>query len=41
MAGSHSWIPLLEDSIATHIELPAVIGISPRRKQAGGKTVDK
>ena len=41
MAGSHSWIPLLEDSIATHIELPAVIGISPRRKQAGAKTVDK
>jgi hypothetical protein len=41
MAGSHSWIPLLEDSIATHIELPAVIGISPRRKQAGAKTVEK
>ncbi|HEX4967355.1 MAG TPA: hypothetical protein VFV44_02450 [Nitrospiraceae bacterium] len=41
MAGAHSWIPLLEDSIATHIELPAVIGISPRRKQAGAKTVDK
>jgi len=41
MAGSHSWIPLLEDSMATHIELPAVIGISPRRKQAGAKTVDK
>lgn len=41
MAGAHSWIPLLEDSMATHIELPAVIGISPRRKQAGAKTVDK
>ena len=41
MAGSHSWIPLLEDSITTHIGLPAVIGISPRRKQAGAKTVDK
>jgi uncharacterized protein YigE (DUF2233 family) len=41
MAGSHSWIPLLEDSMTTHIGLPAVIGISPRRKQAGTKTVDK
>ncbi|HEX6825564.1 MAG TPA: hypothetical protein VF077_04540 [Nitrospiraceae bacterium] len=41
MAGAHSWIPLLEDSMATHIELPAVIGISPRRKQAGAKTVEK
>ena len=41
LAGSHSWIPLLEDSITTHIGLPAVIGISPRRKQAGAKTVDK
>jgi len=40
-AGLHSWIPLLEDSIATHIGLPAVIGISPRRTQAGSKTVDK
>jgi uncharacterized protein YigE (DUF2233 family) len=41
IAGSHSWIPLLEDSIATHIGLPAVIGISPRRKLAGAKIVDK
>ena len=41
MAGSHSWIPLLEDSVTTHIGLPAVIGISPRRKQAGAKIVDR
>lgn len=41
MAGSHGWIPMLEDSMATHIGLPAVIGVSPRRKQAGAKTVDK
>jgi uncharacterized protein YigE (DUF2233 family) len=41
MAGLHSWTHLLEDSIATHIGLPAVIGISPRRDQAGAKTVDK
>ncbi len=41
MAGSHSWIPMLEDSITTHIGLPAVIGISPRRKQADAKTVGK
>jgi hypothetical protein len=41
MAGSHSWIPMLEDSITTHIGLPAVIGISPRRKQASTKTVDR
>jgi uncharacterized protein YigE (DUF2233 family) len=40
-AGLHSWIPLLEDSITTHIGLPAVIGISPRQKQIGAKTVDK
>src|SRR5215813_1328192 len=40
IAGSHSWIPLLEDSIATHIGLPAVIGISPRRKLADAKIVD-
>jgi uncharacterized protein YigE (DUF2233 family) len=31
-AGVHSWIPLLEDNISTHIGLPAVIGISPRRE---------
>jgi len=41
MAGLHAWIPLLEDSTTTHVGLPAVIGISPRRKQAGTKTVDK
>jgi len=41
IAGSHSWIPLLEESITTHIGLPAVIGISPRRKLAGAKIVDK
>jgi uncharacterized protein YigE (DUF2233 family) len=41
MAGLHTWIPLLEDSTTTHVGLPAVIGISPRRKQAGAKTVDK
>jgi len=41
LAGSRGWIPLLEDSITTHIGLPAVIGISPRRKQAGAKTMDK
>jgi hypothetical protein len=34
-AGPHNWISLLEDSITTHIGLPAVIGISPRRKQTG------
>ena len=41
MLGLHTWIPLLEGSGTTHIGLPAVIGISPRRKQAGPKTVDK
>ncbi|MDN5941631.1 MAG: phosphodiester glycosidase family protein [Nitrospira sp.] len=41
MAGVHSWISLLEDSVATHIGLPAVIGISPRREQAGAKTTDR
>ena len=41
LAGLHSWIPLLEGNITTHIGLPAVIGISPRQKQAGDKTVDK
>jgi hypothetical protein len=41
MAGSHSWIPLLEDSVTTHIGLPAVIGISQRRKQAGAKIADR
>ncbi|MCX5724013.1 MAG: hypothetical protein NTX84_05765 [Nitrospirae bacterium] len=38
MAGFHSWIPLLEESTSVHIGLPAVIGISPRREQAGAKT---
>ena len=32
LAGLHSWIPLLEGNITTHIGLPAVIGISPRQK---------
>ena len=41
MAGVHTWIPLLEDSTTTHVGLPAVIGISPRQKQTGAKTVDK
>ena len=40
-AGIHDWIPLLEDSIAAHIGLPAVIGISPRQEKAGAKAVDK
>jgi hypothetical protein len=37
MAGFHSWISLLEGSATTHIGLPTVIGISPRREQAGAK----
>jgi uncharacterized protein YigE (DUF2233 family) len=41
MPGPHSWVPLLEDSIAAHIGLPAVIGISPRREMSGAKAVDK
>ena len=41
MAGFHSWIPLLEGSITTHVRLPAVIGISPRREQVGAETVDR
>lgn len=41
IAGSHGWIPMLEDSMTSHIGLPAVIGVSPRRMQAGAKTVDK
>jgi hypothetical protein len=41
IAGVHTWIPLLEDSIGPHVGLPAVIGISPRREKAGVKTVDK
>jgi uncharacterized protein YigE (DUF2233 family) len=41
MDGLHSWIPLLDDSITTHIGLPAVIGISPRQEKAGAKAVDK
>lgn len=40
-AGIHDWIPLLEDRIAAHIGLPAVIGISPRQEKAGAKAVDK
>jgi uncharacterized protein YigE (DUF2233 family) len=38
MAGVHTWIPLLEDSTTTHVGLPAVIGISPRRDHPGAKT---
>ena len=38
MAGFHPWIPLLENSATTHIGLPAVIGISPRREEPGAKT---
>ena len=41
LAGLHSWIPLLDDSITTHIGLPAVIGISPRQEKSGAKAVDK
>lgn len=40
-AGVHSWIPLLEDNISTHIGLPAVIGVSPRREQPVAKTADR
>ena len=38
MEGLHTWLPLLEGSTTTHIGLPAVIGISPRREKAGAKT---
>ncbi|HYM89022.1 MAG TPA: phosphodiester glycosidase family protein [Nitrospiraceae bacterium] len=38
MAGLHAWIPLLEGSTTTHVGLPAVIGISPRRDQPHAKT---
>jgi uncharacterized protein YigE (DUF2233 family) len=41
MAGLHTWMPLLEGSIATHVGLPAVIGVSPRKEQAGAKTGDR
>ncbi len=41
MAGVHSWIPLLEGSLTTHIGLPAVIGISPRHDQTGAMTTDR
>jgi hypothetical protein len=41
MAGLRTWITLLEDSTTAHVGLPAVIGISPRRNQAGAKTVDR
>lgn len=40
-SGMHDWIPLLEDSLAPHIGLPAVIGVSPRREQPGVKAVGK
>jgi hypothetical protein len=32
---------LLEGSTTTHVGLPAVIGISPRREQAGTKSVER
>jgi uncharacterized protein YigE (DUF2233 family) len=38
MAGLHTWIPLLEGSTTTHVGLPAVIGISPRREHPHAKT---
>jgi uncharacterized protein YigE (DUF2233 family) len=38
MAGFHDWMPLLEGSTTTHVGLPAVIGISPRRDHPGAKT---
>ena len=38
IAGLHTWIPLLEDSATTHVGLPAVIGVSPRRDYPGAKT---
>jgi uncharacterized protein YigE (DUF2233 family) len=38
MAGLHAWLPLLDGSSITHIGLPAVIGISPRREQESAKT---
>jgi len=41
MAGFHTWIPLLEASTNTHIGLPAVIGVSPRREQSEGHILDK
>ncbi|HKP00263.1 MAG TPA: hypothetical protein VJU02_01395 [Nitrospiraceae bacterium] len=37
MAGSHSWLSLLDGSTLTHIGLPAVIGVSPRQEQGGAK----
>lgn len=37
IAGLHTWIPLLEDSATTHVGLPAVIGVSPRRDYPGAK----
>ena len=40
-AGVHSWIPLLEGGLTTHIGLPAVIGITPRREQAEAKPANK
>jgi hypothetical protein len=37
LAGLHSWLPLLDGSALTHIGLPAVIGVSPRREPSGSK----
>jgi len=36
-AGLQSWLPLLDGSTLTHIGLPAVIGVSPRREQTDAK----
>ena len=38
LAGLHSWLPLLDGSTLTHIGLPAVIGVSPRREQSRVRT---
>jgi uncharacterized protein YigE (DUF2233 family) len=38
MTELHSWLPLLDGSTLTHIGLPAVIGVSPRREQSSAKT---
>jgi len=41
MVGLQTLIPMLEDSTITHVGLPAVIGISPRKEQAGAKTRER
>jgi uncharacterized protein YigE (DUF2233 family) len=35
--GLHDWIALLEGSVTTHVGLPAVIGVSPRRNHLSDK----